>query len=100
MSKNKPTINKRLQNDTFKVLEIVGNPGDVLASHQVDHDAVLHIMSGSIIYREGSSITTLADFKIHSIKKKQVHSLEFIEKSKLLLFLFPNSKIKFESTLP
>jgi len=96
MINSKPKINLRLQNDTFKVFEVYGKSGDLLPRHQVDQDAILHVISGSIIYKENKHKIKLTNLEMHSIKQNQIHSLEFSEESRLLLFLFTNTHMKFQ----
>jgi len=93
----KPKISVKLENETFKVLEIIGRSGDQINEHKVDHDAIVQMLSGSVNYQEGKLNLQLSDQAIHSIPKQKLHRLEFEKDSKLLLFLLKVAKMEFSN---
>jgi len=92
---NKPNISIKFEDQNFKILELIGQPGDLLPSHKVDIDALLFIQDGSVKYSESDREINLNKNDIHSIPKNIVHQLNFDTESTLLLILIPQSKMQF-----
>ncbi len=91
----KPDIKVKIENGSFKVLEIHGKPGDLLAKHKVNNDALLQVISGKVVYKEEDVSLELSSHDLHSIPAHQVHELAFEEISHLQLILAVDTKMKF-----
>jgi len=95
MNVAKPIIKTKLQHGVFKVLEIIGKAGDEISAHKVNKDALLQLLSGSVIYVEGKNKIELCEKTIHPIPGGQVHTLRFSEEAKLHLILVTETKMSF-----
>ena len=95
MTTTKPTITIKYQNDDLKVLRLIGEPGDILPDHKVNHKAILHLLDGSVEYIEQERTVALQKGDFQLIPEDVVHQLSFKTASELELILIAKSQIKF-----
>lgn len=95
MSKN-PSIRIKFHQGHFKVMEIKANAGEEIPAHEVNIPALLHIVKGSLIYKEEKKEINLEAGDFYSIPKDITHALSFTTVSTLYLMLSTHSLIKFK----
>jgi len=93
---NKVKIDLIKNESDFKVLNISGEPGNVLRSHKVNINALLLMRSGNIIYKEENELYPLSSGEIHVIPANVLHEVSCTTKAKFFIVMPDQAKIKFE----
>ncbi len=96
MNKSKPKTHQIFSNQDLKVLSIEAKIGDILDTHSVDKYAILQVLSGSLKYVDSNQKIVLQSNEYHLIAPNIIHSLEFLEHSKLNLILRAKSILNFK----
>lgn len=93
---NKINIKIGLSSEEVKVLDATGNAGDVLKKHKVNHNAVLLVREGKIIYtEEGSRGLELAAGDCTTIPAEVYHEVDCSTDAKFFVVLPNQAKIRF-----
>jgi len=82
-------------NDSFKVLNGKGSPGESMQPHLSDQDAFLMVSEGSILFDLDGTSNYLAKDDCISIPKNKVHSFKVVDPCNVLLTLDIDAKIQF-----
>ena len=93
---NKVKIKILTTSPDFKVLDVSGNPGDVLKKHQVNINGLLLVREGNIIYSEDTRQLLLAAGDSVNIPANIVHEVTCKNTAKFFVVLPKQSKMKFE----
>lgn len=80
----------------FKVLSVSGKSGDALRKHQVNHNALLLVRKGNIIYAEATRQQRLTAGACFNIPADTIHEVTCVDESNFFVVLPNESKMKFE----
>jgi len=85
---NKVKISASSPSSEFNVLSISGDAGDVLEKHKVNHNALLLVRNGKILYAEKDREQELSAGESWSIPADVFHKVVCIEAQRCLLCQF------------
>jgi len=92
---NKINIKIGLSSEDVKVLDATGNAGDALKKHKVNHNAVLLVREGKIIYTEAGRDLELMAGDCTTIPAEVYHEVNCSTDAKFFVVLPNQAKIKF-----
>lgn len=94
--KKKISIEALKTSSGFKVLSISGEPGNSLSDHKVNHNAILLMRTGNIIYKEENRMETLSAGESCDIPANTIHKVTCTTKAKFFVVMPDAAKMKFE----
>ena len=93
----KVKIELQHSSDDFKVLNLKGQAGEVLKKHKVDHNALLLVGTGTIIYQEdGQAAKTLSEGNCQSIPANVFHEVICQDTAQCFVVLSNRAKLRFQ----
>jgi quercetin dioxygenase-like cupin family protein len=79
-----------------KVICISGGPGDALARHKVNENALLLVKKGRVAYSEGGDPIELSEGEGHGIPAEVFHQVTCVTDAEVFVVVPIRGKIKFE----